>query len=93
MVGIGRPSNWRNVPRRSDRNSEVCSGVKVRRSLRSAPAQKALSEEEARTSARVDGVSEERVLWRDLTRVVERALRDCGRESRRSFMVPVCGAG
>lgn len=74
------------------------SGVKVRRSFRSAPAQNALSLSLARMRARVGPLSPS--AWMDSTawlssasNCLEMALRVLGRFKDRILMLPACGAG
>lgn len=74
------------------------SSLKVTRSFRSAPAQKALSCSLARISARVAPFSPSCAIdWisrlSSLSSCTEMALRACGRFRERILMFPACGAG
>lgn len=54
MVGMLRFASRENVVRKLERKAVVCSGVKVRRSTRSAPEEKVVGSADARMRARVE---------------------------------------
>lgn len=101
MEGMGRAARAARVERSVVRKWAVWAGVKVRRCLRSAPAQKVEGEVEARMRARVVvvvgevvAVVREVISWeRRERREVLRALWAEGRLRERILMWPVCGAG